>query len=102
MSYNLYYNPDAVGLKIIGGLNEDGLRYEFNKFMVWKNKKGELFYAQDRGCSCPLPFEDYEGEEALTKITKENLSSFEEEVNDFPASAGERQALILTVQDCLK
>lgn len=99
---NPYYNPETFGLKIVQQLDEADLSYEFNMLAVWKNKKNEFFYAQDSGCSCPSPFEDYEGEESLTKITKRNFDVFEQEVNDFPAPASERKKLIAKVKKNLK
>jgi hypothetical protein len=34
-----------------------GGSYEFDELCVWKNGEGNLFYAIDSGCSCPIPFE---------------------------------------------
>lgn len=98
---NPYSSPELFGLELIGTLSEEDLSYEFNEFAVWKNKKGELFYAQDSGCSCPSFFEDFDGEETLIKITKENFIDFENAVSEFPAPTSAKEALMPTVRGLL-
>src|SRR5699024_9882982 len=47
-----------------------GESYEFDMTRVYRKiSTGELFYAEDSGCSCPSPFEDVE-ESDLTPITR--------------------------------
>ena len=72
MYENLYSAPQKWALIIVGTL-EEGLSYEFNMFVVWKNMRGEFFYAGDSGCSCPSPFEDYTSISDLTKATKHEV-----------------------------
>jgi len=56
---DIYYYPEKSGLEIVGEV-DFGECYEFDKFVVWREKDtGRLGYAQDCGCSCPSPFEDY-------------------------------------------
>lgn len=44
--------------------------YSFDLTRVYRHTEtGELFYAEDRGCSCPSPFEDTT-EEDLTRIER--------------------------------
>jgi len=94
---NPYSKPQNVGLEIVGELDE-GEPYSFNMVVVWKNKKGKLFYAADSGCSCPSPFEDYEGEETLTKLTKENLDEFEKTVRKLRVSTDKQNDFIFQVK----
>jgi len=77
-----YYQPEKFGLKIIGGLNEPDLCYEFNELVVWQHEDGRVFFAQDSGCSCPSPFEDYTSLEDLTPVTTESWEVFEKAVNE--------------------
>lgn len=54
---NPYYNPEAHGLTIL--YEEDlGGSWEFDKFVVWADKEGRLWWDTDSGCSCPSPFEN--------------------------------------------
>lgn len=79
---NPYYNPAECGLEILETVDEPGMSYEFNMFVVWKRlSDGALFYASDSGCSCPSPFED-ESAETLTPITAgDSYRSFTDEFN---------------------
>lgn len=44
--------------------------YDFDLTRVYRHREtGELFYAQDSGCSCPSPFENTT-EEHLTRIER--------------------------------
>lgn len=75
---NLYYNPEKSGLYIVAELDENEA-WQFSKTVVWKEINGDkLYWAYDSGCSCPTPFEDYNGIESLevlTKTTRDNLES---------------------------
>ena len=65
---NIYSDPEDFGLVI---LKEFDLaeEYEFHKFVFWgRPADGQIFYASDGGCSCPTPFEDYEGLDSLTRL----------------------------------
>jgi hypothetical protein len=61
MRHNPYYAPEKFNLEMIS-FDEPGLSYEFNTLCFWSNDQGMVYSAQDSGCSCPTPFEDYEGE----------------------------------------
>ena len=53
-----YYAPEHYGLSIVGVVEQD-IAYEFDMFVIWTD--GEKYYwAEDSGCSCPIPFEDAE------------------------------------------
>lgn len=60
---NPYYNPQELGLDMIS-FDRDDLCYAFDTLCFWvvKGSTGSVFTAQDSGCSCPTPFEDYEGD----------------------------------------
>lgn len=55
---NVYYDPKDFGLEPVASLNTDAGSYVFDMFIVWKDKHGEYYWAQDAGCSCPSPFEN--------------------------------------------
>lgn len=64
---DIYSHPENHGLEIFGEA-EEYLGYEFDKFVVWKDERGNLYYASDTGCSCPAPFESFESKESLTPL----------------------------------
>ena len=57
---NPYYGTDALASWEMLSFDEPNLSYEFNTLCFWKTPNG-VFTAQDSGCSCPTPFEDYCG-----------------------------------------
>ena len=74
---NIYYHPESYGLKIFVQTSNPALDYAFSMFVVWVNKAGDLFYAEDDGCSCSAPFEDtYEIEQLNTIIGADGLKAF--------------------------
>jgi hypothetical protein len=55
----LYGSPEDFGLKILGELDFSSGNYEFDLTIVFQDvKTGRIYYADDSGCSCPMPFED--------------------------------------------
>lgn len=105
--YNVYYDPEKCGLSIVGVLDQDGLDYEFNTFLVVEETQSKrLFYCQSSGCSCPTPFEEFHfsngDDNDLNEVKRETLDSFINEVNNFPVDIDERQKLIATVKNHLK
>jgi hypothetical protein len=56
---NPYYSPEKLDLKVLVDFWLSEPDYDFNILCVWKHKNGKLYWAQDSGCSCPSPFEDY-------------------------------------------
>lgn len=54
-----YHSPEDFGLTIVGDLDDDREPYQFSMFVVWKDADNRLYWADDAGCSCPSPFEDY-------------------------------------------
>jgi hypothetical protein len=57
---NPYYNPDKLGLTLLS-FDEPGMSYEYNTLCFWSTGDGRVYSASDSGCSCPTPFEGYEG-----------------------------------------
>lgn len=55
---NPYYNPEALGLEIVGEMNWSEPDYSFDFTVVWKQARGKYWIGSDAGCSCPSPFED--------------------------------------------
>lgn len=86
---NVYYDPEKLGLKIVGVLDQPDLSYEYNTFVVWQHEDSKrLFYATDTGCSCPTPFEEYNFESpdnnTLTEIKAgDSWNSFVNDVSNF-------------------
>lgn len=99
MPINPYYSPAECGLTIVGTLDEDDLSYAYNTLVVWRHDaSGRLFYAQDSGCSCPTPFEDYHfnspDDHNVQEVTQTSWLPFQSEVDSFPVTADERKALL--------
>lgn len=81
---NIYYNPEDYGLEIIESLADEDLSYEFDIFLIFRDKKSKkLYYAQDSGCSCPSPFEDYGKIDDLSKLNITSLPKFKSEFTDW-------------------
>jgi len=76
--HNPYYYPGELGLESVE-LDELDLNWAFNKMLIVrpKGRAGEVYVAFDQGCSCPTPFEDYEGE------TQEEVLALMERVRDW-------------------
>lgn len=62
---NVYYHPERYGLRSVAEFELSEPSYSFDTLAVWKGDKG-LYLATDSGCSCPSPFENYNGIEDLT------------------------------------
>lgn len=72
---NIYYSPSQFGLEMVGEVEWSDEPYQFDLTVVWRRKAdGQLFYADDEGCSCPSPFEDYKGVEDLTEASMFEIS----------------------------
>jgi hypothetical protein len=61
---NIAYSPEKFGLTVFVEIEALG-GYEFDTFIIWKDKIGLYYWADDSGCSCPTPFDG---------VTKENAS----------------------------
>jgi hypothetical protein len=52
---NIYSQPEAFGLTPIGEADA-GSGYDYDIWVVWRDAGGACWWAQDKGCSCPVPF----------------------------------------------
>lgn len=108
---NVYYNTENCGLEIFAEISAD-LSYEFDILLVLKDKQtGKLYFAQDSGCSCPTPFEDYyykmDGETNLEVLNKQTLEDFKNAVKNWNTYSGypnvsERREFVTKVENYLK
>lgn len=56
---NPYYSPEKCGLNVIE-MHERNISYEFDMVVLWEDvKTKKRYWAQDSGCSCPFPFENF-------------------------------------------
>lgn len=55
---NVYYSPEAFGLKVVGEA-EASRGWNFDTFIVWQRADGAYLWAYDSGCSCPVPFDGF-------------------------------------------
>ncbi len=105
---NVYYNPEKLGLNQVAVIDEEGLSYEFNTFLVVQDKAtGRVFYGTSSGCSCPTPFEEYHFNSAddtdLTEVTNgDSFTSFQREAEGFRGSQPDIEAAIDAVKSILK
>lgn len=100
---NIYYDTEACGLAQVGCLEESGLSYEYNTFLVVEEiQSKKMYWVTDSGCSCPTPFENYHftsvEDNDLNVLNKETFEAFIREVKTFPVSTDERQSLIRKVK----
>jgi hypothetical protein len=69
--------PQDFGLEIIHTIAAEP-DYSFDMLVVWNRlSDGALFFAQDSGCSCPSPFEEYYTLDDLTPLTGLSYVEFE-------------------------
>lgn len=65
MSTNPYYSPEDLGLVIVAEHELSEPCYSFDTLVAWKGDQG-IYLGTDSGCSCPTPFESYNGLDDLT------------------------------------
>lgn len=65
-----------MGLTIIDLLERSNECYEFDTVIVWKHENGNVYWAEDKGCSCPTPFEFYVIGDGVKLLEKEYLPEF--------------------------
>lgn len=76
VSYNnVYSTPEHYGLTIIGEVEWSDGCYQFDTTVVWRDAAGRLFWASDSGCSCPAPFEYFNGRDDLVTGTPAELGA---------------------------
>lgn len=66
---NPYYNADSLRLDLIV-FDRPGLSYEYDTMIFVATPDGRVYQAQDSGCSCPTPFESYEGKDMEEVVSK--------------------------------
>lgn len=67
---NVYSSPEDFGLEEVTEVDWYDDSYGFDLTVVWRHKEtGQLYWASDSGCSCPSPFEGYNGIEDLSTGT---------------------------------
>lgn len=57
---NLQYDHEKLGVTVLQ-FDQPDMSYEFNTALFIATNDGRVYFVQDSGCSCPTPFEDYEG-----------------------------------------
>lgn len=88
---DMYGQPEAFGLTLVGCASDDTMDYQFDMFAVWQDRDGVFYWAEDSGCSCPSPFEnftrlDYED------VTKGTASQCHGALDDWTTRATETEA----------
>jgi hypothetical protein len=89
---NLSYETPA-GLDFLGGLSEPNLDYAFHMLNVWREKAtGDLLWAEDSGCSCPSPFENYHWTPESTNLNR-SKEELRRAITAFPDDAIAKRTL---------
>jgi hypothetical protein len=106
---NVYYTPGEFGLCLLDSIDEPNLCYEYNTMIALQHEAtGRVFYAQNSGCSCPTPFEDFyfrgPDDTDLTEVTLvgDSLASFRADAERFPVDTDSQRAFIKSVEDALR
>jgi hypothetical protein len=76
----LYYNPEKFHLTPVGEIEWGSGHYEFDLTVVWQHEDGTFYWAEDSGCSCPTPFEEFTKVADLNPLT--SLSEFANHLDD--------------------
>lgn len=75
---NIYSDGSKIGVKVFAEIQAN-CNYDFHMVVVFQNEQGQLAWAEDSGCSCPAPFEDYKSWDQLEKLP-ETYASLESAV----------------------
>lgn len=62
---NILNHPEKHNLAVVAEADISEPDYSFDMIAVWADSEG-FYLATDSGCSCPSPFENYEGKADLT------------------------------------
>jgi len=76
---NVWAHPHKFGLEAVGDIEWGEPCYSFDTTIVRRDKDGQMYYADDSGCSCPSPFEDFDSIASLTGCTVAELQQHLEE-----------------------
>ena len=94
---NVYYNPEKHELEPLLEWDYSDGKYCFDKRVVWRHKPtGKLYTARDRGCSCPSPFEDYNGVADLSEFNADVLIEEIREVAKYGWQCDDSPATLIT------
>jgi hypothetical protein len=96
------YDPGSHGLRVVDSLDEPGMSYEFHTLCVWQHTSGKLYWAEDSGCSCPTPFENYQNVGDLNHLGAAGFDAFVRAVEAFPVNLTEQHDLIKKVRELLE
>ena len=69
---NPHYDPEKAGFVRQVSIDPEEA-YEFDTLAFWQSPTGAVYTASDSGCSCPTPFEAFEGythEEIVQKLER--------------------------------
>jgi hypothetical protein len=98
---NIYYSPEKFGFATVGEIDWSSGYYEFNITLVLRRiSDGQLFYANDRGCSCPSPFETHKLEDLVPCTSQEfqaHLESCLPGEQTYDADYGNRPAKVADI-----
>jgi hypothetical protein len=96
---NIRCHPEKWGLEVVASYDTGGA-YDFDEYIIFKDKEGNHYYAYDSGCSCPTPFEDFNSMADLTPIT--DFGVFKSTIKAWnSASLDEKLGLIAKVKESL-
>ena len=97
---DIYNNPKMHNLTQIDGLDEPDMSYSFTMLYAWLHEDGTVYYAEDSGCSCPSPFEDYTSLDYynLYNSKHQDMGHLESMVKDFNSSNEEKRQFLNKVK----
>lgn len=90
----IYYDPAHFGYELVGMLDQEDMSYEFHMLGLWQRiSDGSLWWAEDWGCSCPAPFEDYKGPSGSEWIRplSSTWGEYSAALRDFEANPADKQ-----------
>lgn len=70
---DIYYRPESHGVTCVGQV-EWGSHHWFDLTAVWVDADKRLYWADDTGCSCPMPFDYVKSLEDLQTGTLQQLA----------------------------
>lgn len=64
---DVYNQPEKFGLSIVEVTEKPDLSWEYDMVVLFEDEAGNKYWAEDSGCSCPAPFEEYTSIDSLNK-----------------------------------
>lgn len=74
----IYWNPEDFGLSVVGEIQWTEPCCDFDLTVLWRDATGKLYWGDDSGCSCPMPFEAVK---SLDDLETGSFHQFAEHVN---------------------